>query len=131
MLETIKGFMKKLYSVPLGWVIWLQVLMVINMIIPLFYIGRIEAQLSVIAFFAAFITGTMIYRAQGFTHLLGAMHLTWIPLLVFLFTRLKLYPAEDFFGVWLRVLISLDIISLILDVREVIRYVRGEREPYL
>ncbi len=131
MLKTIKGFINKLFSIPLGWVIWLQVLMIVNMIIPLFLIGRIEAQFAVIAFIAAFFTGTLIYMAQGFTHLLGAMHWTWIPLIVFLFTRLDLHPAEDIFGVWLRVLIALNIVSLILDVREVIRYVRGERKPYL
>ena len=37
-------------------------------------------------------------------------------------------PAQDAFGIWIRALMTANLVSLLLDTVEVIRYIRGERE---
>jgi len=58
---------------------------------------------------------------------LGLGHIFWIPLLYFLWMRLEQNPADDFFGLWLRVLMILNAASLIIDVIDVGRYIAGDR----
>jgi hypothetical protein len=41
--------------------------------------------------------------------------------------RLEQNPADDFFGLWLRVLMILNAASLIIDVIDVGRYIAGDR----
>ncbi len=50
------------------------------------------------------------------------------PALWFLWTRLGETPSDTFFGLWLRVLITLNALSLVIDTADVIRYIAGERE---
>ena len=50
-----------------------------------------------------------------------------IPLLYFLWTRLDQIPADEFFGIWIRVLMTLNAVSLIIDAVDVGRYIAGER----
>ena len=70
---------------------------------------------------------TLKAALSGFTRLLGLGHILWIPLLYFLWMRLGQNPADDFFGVWLRVLMILNAASLIIDVIDVGRYIAGDR----
>ena len=49
------------------------------------------------------------------------------PMVVWLWTRLDQLPADDFFGVWVRVLILLNTISLVIDTVGVVRYAAGDR----
>jgi hypothetical protein len=58
---------------------------------------------------------------------LGLGHVFWFPLLYFLWTRLELIPADDFFGLWIRAVMLLDALSLTIDVVEVFRYLAGDR----
>ena len=46
-------FNKGMMSVPVGWQIWLLTLVIHNMIVPLFYIGRAEATINLIDVFFA------------------------------------------------------------------------------
>ena len=36
--------------------------------------------------------------------------------------------SDEAFGVWIRVLIAVNMISLLIDAVEVVRYLKGERE---
>ena len=55
-------------------------------------------------------------------------HVAWIPLVVFLGTRLSEVPASDSYGMWLRALLVANSLSLVIDLVEVIRYAAGDRE---
>lgn len=105
-----------------------MLLIAANLVVPLFFLGRLEAQLVVVALLASAILMTFLTGLYGFTRLLGVGHIFWIPLLFFLWTRLGQIPADNFFGIWLRILMILNAMSLVIDVVDVIRYIAGDRE---
>ncbi len=69
----------------------------------------------------------VITRTNGFTRLLGLGHILWIPLLLFLAGRFRSVPADDLYGTWLRLVVVLNLMSLVLDAVDVARFARGER----
>jgi hypothetical protein len=129
-----RGFIdyhRGLGRMPWKWKPWLLTLLAGNMIVPLFYATQLEAQ---VVFGVAILNGlvfSMITGLTGFSRLLGLGHLPWIPLIVFLVLRLEHHQAGDFYGVWLRVLIVINTGSVLLDTANVIRYLRGDREPMI
>ncbi len=120
-------FNKGIMSMPIYWQLWLMLLVTFNLIIPLFFLNRLEAQVVVGALVASMILMTVLTAISGFTRLLGLGHIFWIPLLYFLWMRLEQNPADDFFGLWLRVLMIINAASLIIDVIDVGRYIAGDR----
>jgi len=129
MIKLINEFTIKLFSIPIGWRVWLCVLMFFNMVLPMVFINSLEARLTLLAFLISFVTGLILYKKQGFTRLLGFMHWSWVPLLYFLCTALGATEADHLFGMWLRGLIILNGISLILDIIDILRYLMGDRKP--
>ncbi len=121
-------FNKGMMRMPLPWKFWLMSLVAINMIIPLFFLDRLESQVVVGTIVASMILMTALTGLSGFGRLLGLGHVLWIPLLYFLWTRLDQIPADDFFGIWIRVLMVLNATSLVIDATDVIRYLAGDRE---
>ena len=63
--------------------------------------------------------------------LLGIGHIVWVPMVAWLWTRLEVAPASSLFGYWLLATIILVSLSLLIDAVDVIRYLRGERNPYV
>ncbi len=119
-----KGIMK----MPLRWQPWLMLLVTVNFLIPLFFINRLEAQIVLLTFVAGTMLMIFLTSISGFTRLLGLGHILWIPLLYFLWSHLSENPANEFFGIWIRVLMTLNALSLIIDAVDVVRYIAGERE---
>ena len=121
-------FNKGIMKMPIQWQLWLMLLMVVNMVVPLFYLNRLEAQVIFSVILASTMLMTILTASSGFTRLLGLGHILWFPLLYFLWIRLDQIPASDFFGIWIRVLMILNTISLVIDAMDVTRYIAGERE---
>ncbi|MEE9211920.1 MAG: hypothetical protein V3U29_04625, partial [Phycisphaeraceae bacterium] len=71
---------------------------------------------------------TVLTGFTGFTRLLGLGHVLWVPMLWFLWGRLGQIPADEAFGLWIRVLMILNAISLVIDAVDVIRYITGDRK---
>ena len=112
---------------PVRWKPWLISLLAANMIVPLFYITRLEAKVVLGVALLGGATFVVLTAFTGFSRLLGLAHFWWIPLVVFLSNRLDSYPATTAYGIWLRAVIVLDTGSLILDLANVVRYLRGDR----
>ncbi len=127
MLKAMIKFHKGMMRMPVPWRLWLMLLVAFNLVLPLLLIGHTEAQLVVGVFFVSMALMVILTMAAGFTRLLGLGHILWIGLLGLLVPRLGQIPADDLFGVWIRVLILLNAISLVIDTIDVIRYVRGDR----
>ena len=127
MREFVK-FNKGIMSMPILWQLWLMLLVTFNLIIPRFFLYRLEAQAVVGALVASMILMTVLTAISGFTRLLGLGHIFWVPLLYFLWMRLDQNPADDFFGIWMRVLMLLNAVSLIIDAVDVGRYIAGDRK---
>ncbi len=127
---TVRAFIKfnkGMLKMPVHWQLWLFLLITANLLIPLFFLARIEAQLVVAAFAAGVMLTTVLTGRYGFTRILGLGHLLWVPLLYFLWTRLEAIPSHDAFGIWIRALMALNALSLVIDGIDVLRYVAGDR----
>ncbi len=118
-----KGLMNQ--SLPVR--LWVGLMVIFNMIIPLFFLERLEAQVVLAAIMASMALMTLITATTGFSRLLGLGHIFWVPLLFFLWTHLDQIPPNDGFGVWIRSLMVINAASLILDGVDVFRYLAGER----
>ena len=108
--------------------LWLVALIFVNMAAPLFFLGHLEAQLVLAAFMAGGMLMTILTGWSGFTRLLGLGHIFWIPMLYFFWFRLDQIPSDDWFGMWFRALMALNVLSLVFDAIEVVRYIAGDRE---
>lgn len=120
-------FNKGVMGMPWPWQLWLMLLVVANLVVPLFFLNRLEAQVVVGALLASMVLMMVVTAVSGFTRLLGLGHIPWIPLLYFLWARIDQIPTDDFFGVWIRGLMVLNAVSLLIDVVDVGRYISGER----
>ena len=120
-------FNKSMMKMPIHWRLWLALLVIVNFVIPLFFLNRLEAQVVAGTLIASVILMTGLTALSGFTRLLGLGHILWIPLLYFLWMRLEQNPVDDLFGLWLRALMILNAASLIIDVIDVGRYIAGDR----
>ena len=127
-MNAFVKFNKGIMKMPLRWQPWLMLLVTVNFLIPSFFINRLEAQIVLLTFVACTMLMIFLTSISGFTRLLGLGHILWIPLLYFLWSRLSENPANEFFGIWIRVLMTLNALSLIIDAVDVVRYIAGERE---
>ncbi|MBI3767240.1 MAG: hypothetical protein HY271_01970 [Deltaproteobacteria bacterium] len=74
---------------------------------------------------------TVLTMLTGFSRLLGLAHFFWFPLLYYLWTRTTAISVEEPYGLWLRAVMIVDVISLAIDVTDVARYLAGERADLL
>ncbi len=121
-------FNKGMMKMPGHWQLWLMLMVAVNLVVPLFFLDRLEAQVVIGALLASMTLMTIVTARVGFTRLLGLGHIFWFPLLYFLWTRLDQIPVDDFFGLWVRALIAINATSLVIDVVDVIRYCAGDQE---
>lgn len=120
-------FNRGMMMMPVHWQLWLALLVTFNLVLPLIFLSRPEAQVVVATLMASMILMTGLTAFSGFTRLLGLGHILWVPLLYFLWMRLEQNPAEDFFGLWIRVLMIVNATSLLIDTIDVGRYIAGDR----
>ena len=124
MIRFNKGLMG--YSRPTR--AWLLVLVSMNVVAPLWFIQRPEAQVAVLAFLASAMLMTGLTSRFGFTRILGLGHILWLPMVIWLATRLGQIPTESAMGIWVRALIAVNSVSLVIDLADVIRYLAGDRD---
>ena len=126
-MNAFLRFNRGLLSMPTPWRLWLLVLVAFNALAPMFFLPRVEAAATLGALVTSMALMTLLTYWTGFSRLLGLGHIVWIPLLLFLWTRLGAAPATDLFGLWIRAVIALDAISLVIDAIDVFRWLTGER----
>lgn len=125
--EGLVHFSLGLLAMPLGRRLWVGLLVVVNVLPPLFFLGRIEARWTLAAIALAGLLMALLTAWRGFTRLLGAGHAPWLALLPWIVSRWPEAPIDEPFGLWLRVLVAINTTSLVFDVADVIRYAAGER----
>lgn len=126
-MDEIKLFFRGINAMPLGWRAWLGLLVALNFAVPLAFIARPEAQATLAAMAASMVFMLWLIRLRGYTRLIGLGHIFWVPLIVLLWTRFDEVPAADVFGLWMRAVVAVNVLSLVIDAVDVTRYVRGER----
>jgi hypothetical protein len=96
----------------------------------LFFITHIEAQVVLAVTGIAVVAQTFIYGRIGFTRVLGAAHIMWVPMFAWMATRLDLINADPSLAQWLQVLFVTNLVSMVIDTVDVTRFLRGERAPH-
>lgn len=129
MLNTFIDFNKCLFRMRFPWPVWMMALMAVNMIGPLFFIGRAEARVVLAVFVISAGLMMALYASRGFSRILGAGHVLWLGLLPWLWSRYGLIQPDDWFAVWILAVIAINGLSLIIDAIDVVRYLRGDRRP--
>lgn len=127
-VKAVVRYHRGLRMMPISWKPWLISLLVANMIVPWFWMDRLEAQVVFGVALLNYLSFIILTGVSGFSRLLGLGHIYWIPLVWFLCLRLEMFPANTAYGVWIRTVIILNAGCLLLDVANVIRYVRGDHE---
>ncbi len=130
-MKAMINFTKTMLIMPIHWQIWLGVLVSVNIIVPFFFIHTLEAQVVSATGIVGLMIMSVIFSEKGFVRLLGIGHIGWLPLVFWLWTRLDHAPADSTFGYWLMAVIVLDSLSVFIDTIDVLRYVKGERTPFL
>ena len=120
-------FNRGLFRLPVGVRLWMLLLVSANLILPVIYFQQSEARIVLLTFFAGILLMVVITGTSGFTRLVGLGHIFWVPLVLFLVSRLGSIPATDAYGIWIRSVIAVNTISLVLDAIDVVRFARGER----
>ena len=128
-MNGARVFIGGLLRLPLIWQVWVSILMVINGVIPFYYLGHLEAQVTVVVFAICATIGMSLAHVYGFTKLLGVMHFPWFLLIPWLVTRLGGLEMDSYFSEWVKAVIAVNATTLIIDVNDVVRYARGERDP--
>ena len=127
MIDGIVEFNRAVFKMPIPWRIWMMLLMAVNLIVPFFFLDRIEAWVVLVTMIVSAALMMAMTGKFGFTRILGLGHVLWIPLVFYLWTRLGEHPAGEPFGLWVRLVMVLNSVSLIIDIVDVVRYVRGDR----
>ena len=126
MLELFGVVYLRYRLVPRLWNLWL---VGINAACLLF-ISHVEAQVLLAVTGMAVTAQTLIYGRIGFTRILGVVHVMWVPMFVWMATRLELISGNPAFAHWLLIVFFTNMISMIVDTIDITRFLRGERNPH-
>lgn len=109
--------------------IWAGLLVLVNLA-SLFFLNTLHGQLALAAALAGVVVIVAIYLRFGFVRLMGAAHVFWIPMLIWFAANIPDPVADPWLYRWVWSLLVMNTISLVVDALDVLRYLRGEREPH-
>ncbi len=130
-MKAMVNFFKTMLKMPGPWLVWLAFLMIVNGLGPIVFIKSTEGALVILAATVGAVIQVVIFSSKGFVRLLGIGHLPWIPLVLWLWSRLDQIPGDGVFRYWILSVIVLDTLSLVIDTSDVIRYISGDRKPVI
>ncbi len=126
------GFFKAVLSMPGPIVVWVMFLFSVNLIPALVFLETLEARVVLGGLMAGALLQTWIFSKKGFVRLLGLGHrVLWLPMVIWLGYRVPLAEPGSPFAYALIAILVVDSLSLTIDTIDVIRYVRGDRQPTL
>jgi hypothetical protein len=129
MLKVMANFNKHVMGMPNPWPLWMMLLIVVNFVAPLFFIGSLEAQVVLVGAITSAALMLTLFARFGYVRILGLGHIPWLFTVPWLWLRLGEMAADGlFFYYWLLAVIILDGISIVIDVIDLIRYGMGERQ---
>jgi len=112
-----------------GWRVWFWVLLIVNILGPVVFVTRLEAALTLAAYLVASVIIVMMHRRLGWVRILGLGHVLWLALLPWLIHRYLTTDPGGLFGAWMLSVIVVDIVCLLMDLGDIVRYLRGDRAP--
>ena len=94
-----------------------------------FFLPRTEAWVVLGTGLLAATIMTVLHAKLGYVRLIGIGHFVWIPMLIWLVFRLDHLSEGTLFYGWLLTLMAMDTVSLLIDIVDLVRYLRGDRTP--
>lgn len=131
LIQAFIKFNRGILQMPWLWQLWILLLVSVNLLIPLFFLSYLEAQVVVVTFLANLMLMIVLTARYGFTRILGLGHIFWIPLLFFLGLRQNELLGHNWLNIWILGLITLNATSLFLDTVDFIRFLSGDRHETL
>ncbi len=121
----------QLYGQPLGLVMWVRWLGLVNLMIALFFIrNHVPARWVLAAMLFIMATNIPMSMSLGLVKVLGIPHIiAWLPLVIYLANLFRIGAVElkSKLGIWLAAVIATDITSIVFDVRDGVEYILGDR----
>ncbi len=127
-MDTVTGFMSAMWKYRTTIKIWLMALVISNFIAPLLFLDRLEAKVMIVMSLVAMVMGMIIFKIYGMKRLLGLMHLPWLIALYFLLTKLLETGIVDNYTGWVALATTFTMISLAIDIVDVIRFALGDHD---
>ena len=126
MLELFGVVFLRFRPVPRLWCVWL---VGVNLAC-LYFITHVEAQVVLAVTAVAVVAQTLIYQRIGFTRILGITHVLWVPMFAWMATRTGTIAAEPALAHWLVLLLATNMVAMVVDTIDAVRFLRGERAPH-
>lgn len=102
--------------------------MVVNGGWPVLFFGSLEAQVVLGAMMFGAILQSLIFSRLGFVRLLGVGHVLWLAMVPWIWLRADQATTPGMRN-WMMAVVVMNGISLVIDVADVVRYLKGDREP--
>jgi hypothetical protein len=128
LINGTKILLTGMWRMPLPWKAWVLWLFIVNAVVPLFFLHEWLAAVTLIAFVPSPIIGGILADKTGFSRLLGLMHVAWLVYIPYVFFHMGKI-TDNLYVNCIYVTILTNGLSLIFDVSDVLRYLRGERKP--
>ena len=129
MIKVLVGFNKGVLAMAKPWQAWMVLLVLMNLVLPLFFLGKPEATVVLVGIMVSMFIMMTLFARLGFVRLLGLGHIPWLLTVPWLWLRLGQTMESGPFYYWLLAVVVLDSISLVIDAVDVARYWMGERTP--
>jgi len=127
-MKALVDLLKNIFKMPVVWWPWMAGLPLINLA-SIFFLPRTEAWVVLGTGLLAATIMTVLHAKLGYVRLVGTGHFVWIPMLIWLTARLDHISEGTLFYGWLLTVIVMDTISILLDIVDFVRYLRGDRTP--
>lgn len=127
-MKAMLDFLKHLIRMPIAVRVWVAVLMLVNMG-AFFFLPRPEAWVVLGALVLGGVLQALIFSRKGFVRLLGLGHVHWLLMFVWIYSRIETIRLDPVLFGWILLLTMVNGVSLIIDIADIVRYLRGEKEP--
>lgn len=120
--------MVEIMTMRFPWNLWVIILAAVNFVGGFYFYETIEGKTALISMIGAIIVMQIIYSRLGFVKLMGLGHiLFWIPFLGLSLARLWNWnELDNDLRYWLLTVSLVNTMSLILDIYDVVRFIKGE-----
>ena len=125
-MKPLVDFVRNIFKMPMVWWPWMVGLPLLNLS-SIFFLPRMEAWVVLGTGLLAATIMTVLHAKLGYVRLVGVGHFVWIPMLIWLVLRLDRIPEGTLYFGWLLTLIAVDTLSLLIDIVDFVRYLRGDR----
>lgn len=123
------ALIERILQEPTWLVVWVGWLVVVNTA-SVAFLRRREARWVLAAWGVNVVLMSLLHELHGYDRLLGISHLlAWTPLLAVLLPRGDLWLEPGAFGTWIRALMVSDLLSWVIDLRDVVLWLLGRPGP--